>query len=204
MGDKYIVEIEKRREQRWYRIKDFPDDWYFDETYLQKLQKYDPEKEYNRGYARGRVNSKSFEYERGYKKGLADAWKAAKKISFPDIEGGIAEEDMENVFGFAYWVHIMEKFTAAEAIAKIEAYEEKQKAEAEIRVGDEVQISTSGDTCRGVVLRVADKQGTKLVSVIQDDGFGIFNMRDNKIEKTGRHFPEVAELLEKMKEDKEE
>lgn len=196
MGRKFVIElmdgpVDYTGGEEWFMIKGLPGAcWKL--TDIEKLEKYDPEKEYDRGYEQG------FEAgQNGYEQGLADAWKAARKISCypPD---GFNMIRLREIFGKPETGSIMKSFSATEAIAKIEAYEEKQKAE--IRVGDEVQISIFTDTYRGVVLRVSDKMGTKLVSVIRDDGFSTFDMRDIKIEKTGRHFPQVAELLEKMKE----
>lgn len=77
-----------------------------------------------------------------------------------------------------------------EAKAKYEAW---KKQNDEIKVGDEIE-----DVIRdkGVVVYKYSKQ---LVDILWDDGSVT---EDNSIEgvrKTGRHFPEVTQLLEKMR-----
>ena len=79
-----------------------------------------------------------------------------------------------------------------EAKAKYEAWK-KQKDE--ICVGDEVIYNSR---TRAVVLKpeTKEKYGTILTSE-----FDTIVVTHDELEKTGRHFPEIAELLKKMKEE---
>ena len=86
-----------------------------------------------------------------------------------------------------------EKAYAQVQISKIKAYEEKQKAETEIRVGDEVRILSDGT--KGVVTAI---NGEFIEGMI--DATCGFRWYRKDIQKTNRHFPQVSELLEKMKE----
>ena len=155
---------------------------------------------YQRGYENGFIaghlkaekSGQSF-YEDGYQRGLNDAWEAARKI------GNMPYGEEEKVFGSGGWAFI-EKHTASEAIEKIRQYE--QGKEEQIQVGDEIK---SGNE-RYVVLQ-------KYLNNIDEYMAVLFNRRDGEIsvfhlyngngaifEKTGRHFPEIAEVLQKMKE----
>jgi len=103
------------------------------------------------------------------------------------------------VFGSSGWTFII-NHTASEAIEKIRQYE--QEKEEQIQVGDEIK---GGDE-RYVVLQ-------KYLNNIDEPMAVLFNRRDGKIsvfhlyngngaifKKTGRHFPEIAEVLRKMEE----
>ena len=80
------------------------------------------------------------------------------------------------------------KFNASEAIAKIKEYEDSKQ---EIKVGDEV-ITASG---KAVVMGV----GPVHFEYVYADGSHGYDEVKN-VKKTGRHFPEIAEVLQKMKE----
>ena len=80
------------------------------------------------------------------------------------------------------------KFTASEAIEKIRQYEQEKE---EIKVGDEV-ISPDG---KGVVTEISDR----IVRIMYSSGSG-YIIKPEELTKTGRHFSEIAEVLQKMKE----
>ena len=82
--------------------------------------------------------------------------------------------------------------TAQEVIEKIRAYEQAQK---EIQVGDEIE-SVSG---KAVVVYVDEHK----VRYVYSNGVYAFDYID-KVAKTGRHFPEIAEVLQKMMEGQEQ
>ena len=131
-----------------------------------------------------------------YKRGLEDAWGAARKIV------RMPEGDLLNIFTECYSavctaLQVLLKYDTSEAIAKLKAYEEKQKADSEIKVGDEVYAYTpSGKTRPFVIIKIYDEDGVKYYSGINADGNHVQGGL-NYI-KTGRHFPHVAELLKEM------
>lgn len=121
-----------------------------------------------------------------YQRGLEDAWEAARKIiemtSPPYWE--VFNEYKEDLFG---------KITATEAIEKLKAYEEKQKAEDEIKVGDEVEVLNSGSK-----YLIAWFAGTSLCGFAHD---GVTcRLQPSDVRKTGRHF-DIKSILEAMKHD---
>jgi preprotein translocase subunit YajC len=121
-----------------------------------------------------------------YQRGLDDAWEAARKIiemtSPPYWE--VFNEYKEDLFG---------KISAAEAIAKLKAYEEKQKADDEIKVGDEVKT-------QGGIIFVVTKVtvGNLLVGLTNDGSHCIFEM--DRVVKTGRYF-DIDKIFKEMKEE---
>lgn len=129
-------------------------------------------------------------YQQGRKdgkiEGQVEAWVYAKKIVFNKARGGFTYMELQTIFGTAEMIEILE-MSASEAIKKIRQYEQEKK---EIQVGDEV-ITASG---KAVVLGV----GPVHFEYVNADGSNGFDKVKNA-EKTGRHFPEIAEVLAKMK-----
>lgn len=122
-----------------------------------------------------------------YEDGLNEAWGAARKIGSAD---GYKCGELEEIFGSGSVGYILDYLTASEAIDAIEKYESER-----IKVGDEVKYRS----VVGVVLEHDDNS----TSVMKTNGnvSTIYNKRDLK--KTGRHFPQIEELLQKMQEGNE-
>ena len=137
-------------------------------------------------------------YQLGYGNGLNDAWEAARKISLAKIDGGFSWESMNNMFGTDSPSKIYKTFTASEVIEKIRQYEQENE---EIQIGDEVVGTYTGEeeTEPFVIIR-------KIPEIYPTYYFGIYSKSGEfcqgglKLKKTGRHFPEIAEVLQKMKE----
>lgn len=133
--------------------------------------------------------------ERHYQKGLSDAWEAARKIAVSVPLGGMSQLAIKRMFGVE-WQYVLMNCTPATVIEKIRQHEQEQKQEEEqIQVGDEVE-AVSG---KAVVVYVDDVDEHK-VRYVYSNGVYAFNYID-KVTKTGRHFPEIAEVLAKMKEE---
>lgn len=84
-----------------------------------------------------------------YEMGLNDAWELAKKIYHAPCDGGLENSEIEEIFGCKFG-SVTYKYTAEEALAKIEAYEKEK----EIKVGDVVKHTT--EMIEGVVTMVTD------------------------------------------------
>ena len=125
-------------------------------------------------------------YESGkramYQKGLKDAWEAARKIFSMD------GEERETLLGNCFFKDVLENISASEAVEKIRQYEQEKE---KIKVGDEV-ISPDG---KGVVTEISDR----IVRIMYPSGSG-YIIKPEELTKTGKHFPEIAEVLAKMKE----
>lgn len=126
-------------------------------------------------------------YKLGYENGINDAWEAARKIALMDTETS------ENVTGYFGLFRIMDNLTASEAIEKIRQYEQEKE---EFHIGDEFE---NGSGQKFVVLKMDGKEIDRYT-----DGDGRTYVMDVKypvMRKTGRHFPEIAAVLEKMREE---
>ena len=135
--------------------------------------------------------------EEEYHRGLEDAWEAAKKLF-----SSMADSDIEKAFPIEWnngGFNALMNLQPQEAIEKLKAYEEKQKTDNRIEIGDEVYAYTlSGKTQPFIIIKIYDEDGVKYYSGINADGNHVQGGL-NYI-KTGRHFPHVVELLKAMKE----
>ena len=126
-----------------------------------------------------------------YRKGLEDAWEAARKIVLSREDGGMFDyEGRKSVFGCGNYM-ALKKLLAQEAIEKIRQYEQEK-----IKVGNEV----NGKGGRGTITKISD-DGDHFNVMWENGSTGYYMIEDFK--KTGRNFPEIAEVLKKMQEEKE-
>ena len=136
-----------------------------------------------------------------YQRGLDEAWKAARRISVIELNGGLAGKELMKIYGTMDIHKIYDDNTASEAIAKLKAYEEKQKAEDEIEVGDEVEWDNDFTGDRFIVTRIYQPYGKKeQCDGIDDDGDVYRAVLIESLVKTGRHF-DIASILENMRHD---
>lgn len=129
-----------------------------------------------------------------YQKGLSDAWEAARKLYLPIEYGGIPVNVLHQMFDNKSIKGIFMKVSVSEVIEKIRQY--KQEKEEQIQVGDEV---ISEDDIKAVVIDMDDY----LLHVLDKNGVVQGWPREDVV-KTDRHFPEIAEVLQKMREGQEE
>ena len=118
-------------------------------------------------------------------RGREEAWKLAQELENMEIE------DWKDCF-HGSCEDGLTKMSFDEAN---ERYKEWQEQKSGIRVGDEVRSKDEPEDV--MVFTGTDEPG--YASGIKSNGRAVLR-RMNDIEKTGRHFPEVAEVLEKMKE----
>ena len=138
------------------------------------------------------------EIDEAYQRGLDDAWEAAKKIFGYEKDGGIPIDEIGKVFGYAEdaefcTADIIRHNTVSEAINKIKAYEEKQKADDKIEVGDEVKRKTALKNERGGIVT---KEWKDIYYIMWSDGSSGQWDKD-RVVKTGRHF-DIASILEDL------
>lgn len=129
-----------------------------------------------------------------YEDGLNEAWECTRKIACTPEKGGYTWSALEQIFNTRSLSNIINTYTASEAISKIKEYEEEQKKAAEIKIGDEV---TDNDGWNGVVTCISP-DGEYLVVTLQDGS--ALRWEKEHFKKTGRHFPEIAEVLKQMQE----
>lgn len=140
------------------------------------------------------------EQQSEYEDGLNDAWECVKKIykmnfkTRKEILGVNPSNDS--------LTDIINAFPASEAISKIKEYEEKAKqANDEIKVGDEVYLSSlSKDYPRIVLSLYAEDDGLGLKARTMLSSGTIDIKPISEFKKTGRHFDQIAEVLKQLKE----
>ena len=212
MGKKYIVEIPEDK------IADFVGSTHFLMPYmmaghighhdtglpiepytepdLEQVRKEAYEKGYHDGHNVCYENAKDLMEEKkneAYQRGLADAWEAVGKIynMCSDVRHKIFKENLIR--------KILSIYSASEATEKIRQYEQEQE---EIKVGDEVERILDGEV------------DSKAVFLEEDEGyyhclfwtgccFTTLGYPKKQFRKTGRHFPEIATVLQKMRGEQE-
>ena len=148
---------------------------------------------YDRGYRHGcddewaETQAKTKE-EEGYKRGLESAWSCAKRIMSMPLS------DQEKIFNMQDERTIMDAHSAEEAIDILKRYDEKHydlPKNEEINIGDE--IICNGVNIKAVVFKILDNTHYKCFSLEH----GVTT--EEGVVKTGRRFPEMVELIERMK-----
>ena len=168
------------------RINEFEDNWLNTNIPLTPYTEPDLEQvrreEYEKGFDAGRMLNRG-----KYEKGLNDAWEAARKIA--DIwESGendkwiIVDDSLPITFA---------SYSASETIERIRQHEWEQE---QIQVGDEVIAKFSG--IKYVIVKV---KGSRLIGFSTE--WATCDIDAQFVEKTGRHFHEIATALAKMKEE---
>lgn len=174
-GDKFIIEIEDTvytDNKDLHIIKGF-NALVFDDNGLDKLEKVEPHDTYAESYNEGIIEGRN------------EAWEAVKKVT------DMNQNERLKVFGASTMTSILAFNTMTELFDKLAAYEAKKKAEEEeINVGDEIIISDQ----RRVVTRVYDNGD---MVTLNECGMPdvLYNRRSRVVEKTGRHFDQIEELL---------
>lgn len=197
---KYIIEIpDNTAWLQWVKVSDKDGHVCFDFKDPEDLTLYtEPDLDavrkeaYDKGYQDAAVKIGSDEQkiaEKAYQRGLNDAWDAARKIVLSREAGGLFDyEERKAVFGCGNYM-ALKKFLAQEAIEKIRQYEQKQE---KIKVGDEV---INDEDIKSVTVDMDDY----LLHVLDENGVIQAWPREDAV-KTGRYFPEIAEVIKKMRE----
>lgn len=133
--------------------------------------------------------------EEDYQRGLNDAWRIIQKVFRYVEDGGMPLKELEKAFGTGDLGKIV-NLSVEEAMSKLRTYEAKKKAEEEIKVGDEVETNCIGN---GIIIQELNDGWYAIIC----KGLYRSSIHKSHIKKTGRHFPQVEELLDAMKEDGE-
>lgn len=156
---------------------------------------------YEDGYVAGYAHGKQDGYENGkaatpfteteeaeekaYTRGLNAAWEAAKWLYNNPVNLG------EDIFNCDFW-EIYSKYTAQEVVHKIKEYEDTQKQDAEIKVGDEVDH----DGLKSIVVRISNDY---VYTVTEIGTTPTYHYTGTELIKTGRHFPQIVEVLKEIR-----
>ena len=157
---------------------------------------------YEKGYDKGledginKVNTYDADLKaEAYNKGLEDAWNITRKIYYCESDGGYSYDELDKIFGTKSCQRILKSFTAFEVMEKVKAYEEKQKQDDEIKVGDEIYNKKYG---KAVVLGISSS--TNFIDILTDDG-SVFEKVSPLFIKTGRHFDQIENIKKMLQEE---
>ena len=137
--------------------------------------------------------------DEAYQQGLNDAWGVAKRIVLTKTDANcpyFTVAELEKIFGCFSSQSVFDTYSASEAIEKVKAYEEHQKVDDEIKVGDEVE-AYSGKAI--VFCTSINTAGDKVCTYWYPSEYRFDRDRTKNLKKTGRHFPQIAELVKAMK-----
>lgn len=128
-----------------------------------------------------------------YEDGLNEAWELARKIVCLQKDGGKPVEWLEDTFGSTRTDLVLRNYSALEAIKQVEVKEHE-----EIKVGD---VVTNDKDWEGVVTWISPLD-EYLVIILKDGTALHWDKKDFK--KTGRHFPQIEEVIKQMQEVEDE
>lgn len=207
VGNKYVIEIEQEYSAnmrkgsndivepvKLYKAKGF-NSLVFDEQGLNKLKRMPELEQIDAAMAQIDIIQ-----ETAYENGLHDAWEIAKKIECMDGYNG---DELLEIFGTDDIESIFKKHTISEVLEKIRAYEE-QKVKTfndKIKVGDEivVKVPHTNKEISGIVYKIDHADTLLMYYCISFVGNRVFlTPCDQAIKKTGRHFPQITNLMSKI------
>lgn len=128
-----------------------------------------------------------------YEDGLNEAWELTRKLIISDYDGAYSAKDMRDIWEHGGFLSILKDFTAQQALEKLKKYENHK----EIEVGDEV-VDKYG--WKRVVISI----NGEITFMNSDGSFSEYCKRAlSDFKKTGRHFPQIEEMLKQMQESDE-
>ena len=163
------------------------------------MEKHDEEitgSEYKRGYADGlkATAEKAAKLKEDYDKDIERAYQHGMedlKDSMLAIDKWSSDHKVKVFHGDIGAISILKNHTGSYIVNEVRKYKE-QKAQ-EIKVGDEVTYCN--DT--GVVVRIED--GYDKCFVMGSNGGWFIRTDRDKVRLTGRHFPQIVEVLDALK-----
>lgn len=180
-GDRFWFEIKDVYEAGGKTIYDCSNGGFCVDPILDGFERLDPDEKANA------------DYDAGYAEGLNAAWEAARKIfnySHSDVNDALFNGNAHcglSADGMAR--SALHSLSPQEAIEKIRKYEEKKD---EIKAGDEVEY---GRMVYVVTKITGDESHVLVIHTSGDVGA----IPIDECKKTGRHFPEIENVLEQMK-----
>lgn len=205
IGDKFIIELAvecpNSNNDRYFILKNTKGmQVMVKESTLDGFEKWDEQgaikqlEEFSKGV--------SDDIEAAYQRGLDDAWEAARKVCGYITDRGMSNEELRKAFGTEVLGEII-VLPIGKVMNILTKHEAKKKAAEEIKVGDEITVRVHNPerTINVIVYDVLKFGSTYVYDTFSFEEGECFNISWNpEIEKTGRHFPQVAELLDAMKE----
>lgn len=188
IGDKYIIEIDSHmtnKHEDLYGIKEL-ESLVFDQNGLDKL-----EERKEPGLSQKDIDKARYE---GFVRGLNDAWGIARKVAMRSTtQGSYYPSTLYEVFGHSDYQDVLMEHSGLSAYGCVQEYEKRKREEEVFRVGDEVEYKEYKYVITGMF-------DTGVLDMMDSDGHHYYSPDAKHMKKTGRSFPEVAEVLRKLKE----
>ena len=127
-----------------------------------------------------------------------EVWRIARLIVLEADDGGLNPSELYRCFGNSSIQDVMKIHSYQEAKAK---YEEWKKQKNEIRVGDEVEYECCDELVRFIVTGFCGETAFGFKHQCDYDDVGEY-CKIEDLRKTGRSFPEIANALKKMGDEK--
>ena len=135
-------------------------------------------------------------YNAGYKKGLKDAWDAARKIVCSPDDGGYTTDVLRDLFDEVLPDDILRDFTADVAVERIAEYKRQINNYNNITVGSEVTISLqyADEGLSGVVVKV-NEDGLIIFSPFDLTTYRIYRSDIKGVSLSGKIFGDICEIM---------
>lgn len=150
---------------------------------------------YDQGYEDGKADTPFTDTEeaenKAYNRGLNDMWEVIKKVIENEDKGGYSIKMLRKLFGSYDVYNITRNYTPEEALAKIKEYEDKQKQDAEIKVGYEVY---NLDRENKRIVTAID--GNKAIQLCSNGKYTVDNI--DTLHWTGREDLRIKKVLENI------
>lgn len=198
VGDKFIIELDSKMTNHngfVYGVKDIPG-LYFDDEIISHLKTYEDKTETTHNLEEIlKAQNKNTEkiltvmQENYFREcGMKEAGNCILKIYLSPENGGYSKEVLKEIFLESDFSSIISDFTILEIAEKIKIFEEKQNDE--FNLYDEVAYLNT----KAVIVEIDDGYFTGLC-----ENGELVGISHRYWQKTGRNFPQIAEILEEMR-----
>lgn len=198
VGDKFIIELDSKMTNHngfVYGVKDVPGLYFDDEiisnlkTYEDKTEATDNLEEILKAQNKNTEKILTVMQENYFREcGMKEAGNCILKIYLSPENGGYSKEVLKEIFLESDFSSIISDFTILEIAEKIKIFEEKQNDE--FNLYDEVAYLNT----KAVIVEIDDGYFTGLC-----ENGELVGISHRYWQKTGRNFPQIAEVLEEMR-----
>ena len=156
---------------------------------------------YQKGFEAGQHEATTLEYQQG----LNDAWECAKRIVLTKTDVNcpyFTLDELIKIFGYCTSQNVLCTYSASEAIEKVKAYEEQQKADAEIKVGDEIKNTLElMNNAVGYFIEPANNEYYRVLRYDVNGKIDIVAWHKENCVRTGKHSYAVERMYVVLKDE---
>lgn len=202
VGDKFIIELDSKMTNHngfVYGVKDIPGLYVNDEiishlkTYEDKTETTDNLEEILKAQNKNTEKILTVMQENYFHEcGMKEAVDCILKIYLSPENGGYSKDTLKKIFCESAFSSIISDFSIMEIVEKMKLYEEQNKEKKEFRLWDEVTELTHKDT----KFIIVDIGGNYITGLYEN---GLISAHRRYWKKTGRNFPQIAEILKEMR-----